>query len=58
MLQGHWKGFNWRRSAALRANALTLETYVTDRWTKHPTNIVCFDNAVIARRYIGPSPAP
>lgn len=54
-LRGHWKQINWRKSAGLRANALTLESYVTDRWTKHPTNIVWFDNLVIARRYIGPS---
>ena len=53
-LQGHWKGINWRKSAGLMANALTLESYVTDRWTKHPLNIVEFDNLVIARRYIGP----
>jgi hypothetical protein len=57
-LGGHWKGFNWRTSADLRANALTLETYITDRWTKNPVNIVDFDNLVIAREYIGPTPAP
>lgn len=54
-LQGHWKGIAWRKSPALMANALTLESYVTDRWTKHPVNVVEFDNAVIARGYIGPS---
>jgi len=54
-LQGHWKGIAWRKSPALMANALTLESYVTDRWTKHPVNRVDFDNAVIARRYIGPA---
>ncbi len=53
-LQGHWKGINWRKNADLKANALTLESYVTDRWTKHPVNVVSFDNVVIARRYIGP----
>ncbi len=53
-LQGHWKGFYWRTDANLKANALTLESYITDRWTKNPTNIVSFDNVVIARRYIGP----
>jgi hypothetical protein len=53
-LRGHWKGFQWRTSSKLRANALTLESYVTDRWTKNPTNIVYFDNLVIASRYIGP----
>jgi hypothetical protein len=36
------------------ANALTLESYITDRWTKNPVNVVCFDNVVLARRYIGP----
>jgi len=54
-LQGHWKGINWRKSALLKANALTLESYITDRWTKNPTNVVFFDNVVIARRYIGPT---
>jgi len=54
-LLGHWKGFNWRKTPTLKANALTLETYITDRWTKNPTNIVYFDNVVIARRYIGPA---
>lgn len=53
-LQGHWKGINWRKDAQLKANALTLESYITDRWTKNPVNVVCFDNVVIARRYIGP----
>lgn len=57
-LRGHWRGINWRRSPTLRANALTLESYVTDRWTKHRTNIVWFDNLVIARDYIGPTTAP
>lgn len=54
-LLGHWRGINWRRTANLKANALTLESYVTDRWTKNPTNVVCFDNLVIAREYIGPA---
>jgi hypothetical protein len=36
------------------ANALTLESYFTDRWTKNPVNVVYFDNVVVARRYIGP----
>ncbi|WP_372899513.1 hypothetical protein, partial [Stieleria sp.] len=39
-LRGHWKGFNWRTDEALQANALTLESYVTDRWTKNPINVV------------------
>ena len=54
-LQGHWKGIPWRTDPLLKANALTLESYVTDRWTKNPTNVVCFDEVVIARRYIGPA---
>jgi len=54
-LFGHWRGINWRKTAALQANALTLESYVTDRWTKNPMNIVFFDNLVIAREYIGPA---
>jgi hypothetical protein len=54
-LLGHWRGINWRKTESLKANALTLESYVTDRWTKNPTNIVYFDNLVIAREYIGPA---
>ncbi|MCX7866366.1 MAG: hypothetical protein N2438_04480 [Limisphaera sp.] len=54
-LQGHWTGINWRTSEKLQANALTLEAYVTDRWARQPTNMVEFDNVVIARRYIGPA---
>lgn len=54
-LISHWKGINWRTSPTLFANALTLESYVTDRWTKNKTNVVYFDNLVIARDYIGPS---
>jgi hypothetical protein len=53
-LLGHWTGINWRKSESLKANALTLESYVTDRWTKNGTNVVYFDNVVIAREYIGP----
>jgi hypothetical protein len=53
-LIGHWTGINWRKAPALMANALTLESYVTDRWTKHRTNIVYFDNLAIAREYVGP----
>ncbi len=54
-LLGHWRGINWRKTEGLRANALTVESYVTDRWTKHPTNVVWFDNVVIAQSYIGPA---
>jgi hypothetical protein len=54
-LLGHWKGIHWRTSAELLANALTLESYITDRWTKKPVNVVFFDDVVIARRYIGPA---
>lgn len=57
-LLGHWQGINWRKTATLQANALTLESYVTDRWTKNPTNTVYFDNLVIAREYIGPAGTP
>jgi hypothetical protein len=39
-LRGHWRGINWRKDKGLKANALTLESYVTDRWTKNPTNTV------------------
>ena len=55
VLRAHWKGINWRTSPTLWANALTLESYVTDRWTKNKVNIVYFDNVVIAREYIGPT---
>jgi hypothetical protein len=54
-LLGHWQGINWRKSDRLHANALTLESYVTDRWTTKPVNVVSFDNVVIARQYIGPA---
>ena len=54
-LLGHWKGINWRKSATLKANALTVESYITDRWTKHEVNTVFFDNVVIAKSYIGPA---
>jgi hypothetical protein len=53
-LRGHWRGIRWRTAARLQANALTLESYVTDRWTTNLVNVVCFDNAVIANQYIGP----
>jgi len=55
VLQGFWRGINWRKTATLKANALTLESYLTDRWTTNPVNVVYFDNVVIARRYIGPA---
>ncbi|MBL9134581.1 MAG: hypothetical protein JNK85_01870 [Verrucomicrobiales bacterium] len=58
VLQGHWTGINWRKSEALKANALTVESYITDRWTQNATNVVFFDNVVIARSYIGPVKAP
>ncbi len=57
-LLGHWQGINWRKTDPLKANALTLESYITDRWTRNPTNVVFFDNVVIARQYIGPSGRP
>jgi hypothetical protein len=53
-LRGHWQGFNWRTNPQLMANAFTLESYVTDRWTKQEVNIVYFDNVMIAKEYIGP----
>ncbi len=53
-LRGHWRGFSWRTQEGLLANALTLESYITDRWTKQETNVVSFDDVVIARDYIGP----
>ncbi|MFN3189024.1 MAG: hypothetical protein ACE361_00760 [Aureliella sp.] len=54
-LRGHWQGINWRSSHDLWANAFTLESYVTDRWTEQIQNVVYFDNVVIAKAYIGPS---
>lgn len=53
-LMEHWKGINWRTSPALWANAITLESYVTSRWTKNKLNIVYFDDLVVAKEYIGP----
>jgi hypothetical protein len=53
-LKGHWRGFNWRTNPKLMANAFTLESYVTDRWTKQEVNIVYFDNVVIGKEYLGP----
>lgn len=58
ILRGHWRGIDWRKSPTLLANALTVETYVTDRWTQHPTNVVCFDNVAVAKSYLGPTAAP
>jgi len=57
-LLGYWKGINWRKTGELKANALTLESYVTDLWTKNPVNVVCFDNVVISRCYLGPIAKP
>lgn len=57
-LQGHWRGFTWRTSDRLEANALTVEAYVTDRWARQRTNVVDFDNVVIAQQYIGPAVDP
>jgi len=37
------------------ANALTVESYITDSWTKNPVNVVYLDNVVVATKYIGPS---
>jgi hypothetical protein len=56
-LRGHWQKINWRTSPTLWANAVTVESYVTDRWTRNPINIVYFDNVVIASEYIGPAGA-
>jgi len=53
-LLGHWAEIPWRTSPDLWANAFTLESYVTDRWTKQEQNIVWFDQVVIAKEYIGP----
>ena len=54
-LCGHWKGISWRTSPTLWANAFTLESYVTDRWTENAVNVVYFDNVVIAKAYVGPT---
>ncbi len=54
-LMGRWKGINWRKQEKLMANALTVESYITDLWTKNQVNVVYFDNVVVATRYIGPS---
>jgi|GEM_PF-1589723 len=52
--QGRWTGINWRTAETLKANALTLEAYITNRWTKQEVNVVHFDNLVIAKSLIGP----
>jgi len=57
ILGGHWQGFNWRESPTLWANSLAVESYVTERWTSNPVNIVFFDNIVVAKEYIGPASA-
>ncbi len=54
-LQGHFKGIKWRDSKTLMANALTVEAYITNRWTQQQINIVDFDNIVVAKEYIGPT---
>jgi hypothetical protein len=54
-LRGHWKGIAWRKEESLMANALTVENYITDRWTRQAVNVVSFDSVVIAREYIGPA---
>ena len=54
-LRGHWRGISWRKTPGLMANAFTLESYITDRWTKNKVNTVYFDNVVIANQYIGPA---
>jgi len=53
-LRGYWRGISWRTDPKLLANALTIEAYLTDRWTKQKRNTVYFDNVVIATKYIGP----
>lgn len=53
-LKGHWRGISWRTEPGVMANAFTLESYVTDRWTEQKENVVTFDNVVIAKKYIGP----
>ena len=57
-LVGHWTGIPWRKIEQLKANAFTLESYVTDRWTKQKMNRVWFDQVVIASEYIGPMAKP
>jgi len=57
-LLGHWNQISWRTSDQLWANAFTLESYVTDRWTSHEQNVVWFDQVVIAKSYIGPLASP
>lgn len=53
-LVGDFPGIEWRTAAALKINAFTLMSYVTDRWTKQKTNRVFFDDVVVATEYIGP----
>lgn len=51
---GDFGGFEWRTTEDLKINAFWLMSYVTDRWTKHKTNRVWFDDVVVATDYIGP----
>ena len=51
---GDFGGIEWRTTADLKVNAFWLMSYVTDRWTKNPTNRVWFDDVVVATEYIGP----
>ena len=41
-----------RNTETLKANALMLESYITDRWTNNPVSTVYFSNLIIARQYI------
>ena len=51
---GDFSRIEWRTTADLKVNAFWLMSYVTDRWTKHKTNRVYFDDVVVATAYIGP----
>ena len=52
-----FEGFDWRTDERLKVNRLWLQWYVSDRVTeggKTDTNIVYFDDLVVAKKYIGP----
>ena len=52
-----FQGFSWRTDERLKVNRLWLQWYVSDRVAaaaRTDTNIVYFDDLVVARKYIGP----
>lgn len=50
-LKGHYTGIRWRTTDRLKVNCLWLLLYIHDN---RQANWVCFDDVVVATRYIGP----